>query len=141
MWLPRTRYSKATQSAHSGAGVITNMYAMSKDASMYPDPESFKPERFLTPSGALSPNFADIAFGFGRRVCPGRYLSDASVWIAMASVLSCFRIGKAIDAQGKDIEVVPRYKPGLAIHPEKFDCSFTCRSEEWRKVIEVANTV
>ncbi|EIW83716.1 cytochrome P450 [Coniophora puteana RWD-64-598 SS2] len=98
-----------------GAGVITNMYAMSKDASVYPDPETFKPERFLTPSGALSPDFADIAFGFGRRVCPGRYLSDASVWIAIACVLSCFRIGKAVDAQGRDIEVVPRYKPGLAM--------------------------
>ena len=36
----------------------------------YPDPDAFKPERFLTPEGELNPNVMDpnqIAFGFGRR--------------------------------------------------------------------------
>jgi cytochrome P450 len=50
------------------------------DPAVYPEPESFKPERFLrtNPDGSLSidpdvPDPRNALFGYGRRVCPGKY--------------------------------------------------------------------
>ena len=44
--------------------------AMLRDENLYPDPESFKPERFLekaTPEIERKRNPREIVFGFGRR--------------------------------------------------------------------------
>ncbi|KAI0313556.1 cytochrome P450, partial [Amylostereum chailletii] len=46
----------------------------SHDESVYPDPMSFKPERFLHGEKVREPN--TIAFGWGRRICPGRFLAE-----------------------------------------------------------------
>lgn len=43
---------------------------MSRDEQRYPEPELFKPERFLTPDGKLDPlahDPFDFVFGYGRR--------------------------------------------------------------------------
>lgn len=47
--------------------------AMSREESRYPEPENFKPERFLTADGQLNPDASDpyeFVFGFGRRYSP-----------------------------------------------------------------------
>ena len=62
---------------------------------MYPEPDSFKPERFINPNGSFreDPVVASI-FGFGKRICPGRHLADATLFIVVASLLSVFSIEK-----------------------------------------------
>jgi Cytochrome P450 len=57
--------------------------AMSHDENVYKDPENFIPERFLTEDGKVNPsvrNPMDAAFGFGRRMCPGKHIALASIW-------------------------------------------------------------
>jgi len=56
---------------------------------MYPEPDSFKPERFINPDGSLRDDpVVSTIFGFGKRICPGRHLADAMIFIAVASFLS-----------------------------------------------------
>lgn len=43
--------------------------AIMHDNELYPDPMKFDPERFLGKDPQTDPR--KIAFGFGRRVCPG----------------------------------------------------------------------
>ncbi|KAJ8079599.1 hypothetical protein PM082_011186 [Marasmius tenuissimus] len=55
----------------AGSIVLPNIWAMLHDESVYPDPFSFKPERFLTPDGKLNPDVQDPGrafFGFGKRL-------------------------------------------------------------------------
>ena len=40
---------------------------MMRDEEMYPDPDSFKPERFFNDDGTLNDDTVPYAFGFGRR--------------------------------------------------------------------------
>jgi hypothetical protein len=48
----------------------------------------------------------------GLRVCPGKHMGYSSVWFNIASVLSVFRIEKAVDEMGKPIEPELEYSYG-----------------------------
>jgi cytochrome P450 len=60
---------------------------------LYPEPDIFKPEQFLNADGSLrdDPNLVS-AFEFGKRICPGRYFVDATLFIVVASLFSTFNI-------------------------------------------------
>ncbi|KAJ7697221.1 cytochrome P450 [Mycena rosella] len=114
----------------AGSMIIGNTWAILHDEAMYPDPYAFKPERFLI-DGKPNPAVRDpdVAFGFGRRVCPGRHLATSSVWITVVSLLATFDIQKALDEMGNIIEPTGEYVSGLVSAPLPFKCSITPRSE------------
>ncbi|KAJ7053961.1 cytochrome P450 [Mycena amicta] len=120
-----------------GATVVANIWAMCYDESIYPEPEKFKPERFLDADGQLTNNPMDVlAYGHGRRVCAGRYMAEETVWAAIVSILSTFDVAKAKDASGKEVDIPGGFSDGLIVHPEPFECSITPRSEIARGLIQ-----
>ncbi|KAI6042967.1 cytochrome P450-like protein [Pisolithus marmoratus] len=111
--------------------VLFNYWAM-KDHG-YDDSDRFDPTRHLTSDGQLSPQARQnyfIFFGFGKRVCPGRFFADHSIWAATAIVLSALKFEKAKDSSGKYIEVEPCVRFSC---PAPFPCSVTSRLVEWKK--------
>ncbi|KAG1865798.1 cytochrome P450 [Suillus subalutaceus] len=89
--------------------------AMTHDATKYPSPDEFKPERFFEDDGSLNSDTMRISFGWGRRICVGRHLVDASLWIAMANFLAFFSAHKALDEHGMEIPVVPKFTNGFTV--------------------------
>ncbi|KAJ7600409.1 cytochrome P450 [Mycena floridula] len=86
-----------------GSEVIPNIYAMTHDKSRYSDPESFNPSRFMpTSEGGGGETFFPVNFGWGRRVCPGRFLAENSIWISMATILATLNITNPIGKDGKE---------------------------------------
>jgi cytochrome P450 len=76
--------------------------AILHDPSLYPEPDVFKPERFLNPDGSLRDDPVLVsAFGFGKRICPGRHFADATFFIGVASLLSVFNIERGKDGGDK----------------------------------------
>jgi cytochrome P450 len=72
----------------------TFVRAILRDPVIYPDPGSFKPERFINSDGGLrdDPVLVTAVFGSGKRICPGRHLADSMIFIVVASLLSVFNI-------------------------------------------------
>jgi cytochrome P450 len=75
------------------ASFSTIVRAVLHDPVRYPEPDSFKPERFINLGGSLRDDPAlSTIFGLGKRICPGRHLADALFFIIVASFLSVFNI-------------------------------------------------
>ncbi|KAH7335707.1 cytochrome P450, partial [Rhizoctonia solani] len=81
-----------------GTVVIGNVWAMTRDESVYIDPEVFDPDRFLDLTVPYAP-----AFGWGRRKCAGIHFAEASLFITVASLLATFRFSKKKDSDGQEI--------------------------------------
>ncbi|ELU39069.1 cytochrome P450 [Rhizoctonia solani AG-1 IA] len=75
------------------------------DPDVYPNPESFNPDRFYQKATSPAPGF-----GWGRRICPGQYIAEASLFIAVASMLAAFTIKKARDENGREITPTTKAK-------------------------------
>lgn len=97
---------------------------MFHDPSAYANPDAFNPDRFLateTHTPELDPH--TIAFGFGRRICPGRLLADNTVFLSIAQSLAVFNIATTEDI-GK-----PDFTTGVVSHPAPYKFEITARSE------------
>ncbi|KAH9952749.1 cytochrome P450 [Russula dissimulans] len=87
-----------------GTTMVANAWAILHDPETYPDPEEFKPERFLDKDGSFRDDpTLGLVFGVGKRICPGRHFVDATLFIVISSVLSVFNVTKAKDENGNDI--------------------------------------
>lgn len=83
-----------------GTIVFPNLTSLSRDPDRYTDPDAFMPERFLdddlnASASATHPDFRrrdHFHYGFGRRLCQGIFVAEASLYIVIARVLWGFDI-------------------------------------------------
>ncbi|KAI0047423.1 cytochrome P450 [Auriscalpium vulgare] len=107
--------------------VIANLHAMLHDKTIYEDPDRFEPERHLLQEDDSASDSFRMSFGFGRRICPGRYFAEDSIWLALASILQVFQISKLVDATGRPIDTHVTWTSGLVSNASPFTCNITTR--------------
>ncbi|KAH7329771.1 cytochrome P450 [Rhizoctonia solani] len=111
--------------------IIGNVWAMSRDESIYPSPEEFNPDRFLDPN--VPPV---LGFGWGRRKCPGLHYGESSIFIALSSILSTYRISKRKGSNGAEIQPQIKDAPNsLTLELEYFDFEIKLRSDRHRQLV------
>ncbi|KAK4481521.1 hypothetical protein RD792_012422 [Penstemon davidsonii] len=70
------------------AGVIINIWAIGRDPSVWSNPDSFEPDRFLNSEiDYKGHNFELLPFGSGRRICPALPLAHRMVHLMVASLI------------------------------------------------------
>ncbi|KAL7272125.1 hypothetical protein RUND412_005081 [Rhizina undulata] len=120
----------------AGTTVHANQWAIHRDPTIYPDPETFNPRRWLDPSYPTFkapldtyPNLQNFsAFGFGRRICPGMNIAERSLYILTARILWACQMGKKKDVFGRVAEVpLYDYTEGFNVQPKKFEFVLTER--------------
>ncbi|KAI5923092.1 cytochrome P450 [Camillea tinctor] len=103
------------------------------DPKTYSDPSSFDPGRYMEPRNEPDPT--NDAFGYGRRICPGRFLAIENLFITISRLLAVFDIENAIDESGKKIYPKPEMTSGLISHPVEFPYSIKPRSDKHMDLI------
>ncbi|EPS94370.1 hypothetical protein FOMPIDRAFT_1038865 [Fomitopsis schrenkii] len=128
-----------------GATVVANTWAILHDPELYPDPHVPRPERYLSAkhsvtekvgvNGDINADPRTFAFGYGRRVCPGRIIADDTLFILVATVLSAFEISDAIIEEGKPATPLTPYVGDLMCRPPPFRCTIRPRSRNIEELI------
>ncbi|KAF8602799.1 cytochrome P450 [Ceratobasidium sp. AG-I] len=115
-----------------GSIVMGNTWAITRNESVYPDPERFNPDRFLDPNVPFPP-----AFGYGRRVCPGSQFAESNLFILISSLMYVFDICRAHDESGNEIipEVIKNLEPSVVAKPLPFKFNMKPRSEAHKSLV------
>ncbi|KAK7752340.1 hypothetical protein SLS62_005676 [Diatrype stigma] len=124
-----------------GTIVFPNLTALNRDPEIYEDPYEFRPERFLKHNlhAAASANHEDFRqrdhfhYGFGRRVCQGIFVAEASLYIAISRIVWAFDIKPQPGAAPLDMA---DKTPGLLTKPKPYSVQILPRSDEVREVIQ-----
>jgi cytochrome P450 len=107
-----------------GSVVIANHWSLDLDENVFENANSFCPDRWIH-----NANLPISAFGFGRRVCVGKYLTIDSLNIIIARLLWAYDI--LPENSGNGIESVDPFRMkqiGLVSKPMPFRASFKVRS-------------
>jgi cytochrome P450 len=122
-----------------GAILLANSWWFTHNPNVYPDPMTFRPERFLeTSTHKPEPDPRNYIFGYGRRICPGRYVADNALFITIAQTLTVFEIDKFVDGHGHILEPEVRFEPGAISHPVPYRCMIKPRSLAHVELIKAA---
>ncbi|KAK8518445.1 hypothetical protein V6N12_017592 [Hibiscus sabdariffa] len=74
-----------------GSQVLVNVWAIGRDPSIWDNPTSFTPERFLgSEIDIKGRDFVLIPFGAGRRICPGLPLASRMLHLMLGSLINSF---------------------------------------------------
>uniref|UniRef100_UPI00358E377C sterol 26-hydroxylase, mitochondrial-like isoform X2 n=1 Tax=Myxine glutinosa TaxID=7769 RepID=UPI00358E377C len=65
-------------------------FVASRDPEEFPEPTSFKPERWLRTGPRLHHPYASLPFGYGVRACIGRRLAELEVHLTLARLMKQF---------------------------------------------------
>jgi cytochrome P450 len=95
----------------AGANIHPVQWSIHREVKRYPDPDSFRPERWLEQSWptykeplTTYPNMQNFSsFGFGRRICPGQHIAERSLYIEIAKIAWACDISQKLDAAGQPI--------------------------------------
>ncbi|KAF2806384.1 cytochrome P450 [Mytilinidion resinicola] len=130
-----------------GTRILPLDFAFLRNPVKYPDPDSFRPERWLEapwPTFQVPltkfPNLKGMtSFGWGQRQCLGMSITQDEMLLAAGGLAWAFNLKRKIDPEtGEEIEVpLDKSNSLLIVKPDPFEMAFEIRSE--RKRMEVVN--
>ncbi|XP_022106910.1 cytochrome P450 2J6-like [Acanthaster planci] len=87
-----------------GTFIVSNLWRIFRDPTLWPEPESFKPERFLNAEGEAVKPEEFIPFGVGRRICLGQHLAEMELFVFFSYFMHKFTFMKSADAPPLTLE-------------------------------------
>ncbi|PBK75563.1 cytochrome P450 [Armillaria solidipes] len=129
-----------------GATIFVNTWGIFHDPDVYDEPEVFNPDRYLLTEHGTKPGVDDsafrstLAFGSGRRICPGMHLANNSLMLNTMNLIWAFQFSPAKDpVTGATLPIdIFDYEKGILTAPRPFQCRITPRSEGKAKLIKRA---
>ncbi|RYP78207.1 hypothetical protein DL771_000684 [Monosporascus sp. 5C6A] len=128
--------------------IMANTWAINHDPKIWGQgAHRFDPARHLDSSGTQIKAVAagnkgepHASFGFGRRICPGRYLADDLMFIFISLILWAVNINRGTNADGDaaPIDADGSLDEGVTVRPIPFSCTTSPRDPEAKIVLQAA---
>ncbi|EPS38818.1 hypothetical protein H072_7435 [Dactylellina haptotyla CBS 200.50] len=123
--------------------IVPNIWAITREEAVFgPDTDEFIPERWLEDDGKTVKSLPLSGFGFGRRICPGRYFARNTIWVIVAQVLWAFEVSPGRDEVTG--EVIPvddeACTYGLVMRSLPFKACFEARGKWVEEVLGDGDT-
>ncbi|XP_072037043.1 cytochrome P450 2U1-like [Amphiura filiformis] len=80
-----------------GTTLVSNLYAVMRDPNIFPEPDQFKPERFIDDQGTYFEREEVCPFGVGRRICLGQTLAKMELFVFFTHLLHRYSLVKPED--------------------------------------------
>ncbi|XP_022095852.1 cytochrome P450 2J6-like [Acanthaster planci] len=100
-----------------GALLVPNLWAVAHDSNVWPEPDQFKPERFLNDKGEAAITDELIPFSVGRRSCIGEHLAKMELVIFFSYFMHQFTFKKPDDSSPLSL----KGKGGVSNIPDAFN--------------------
>ncbi|KAK7040289.1 hypothetical protein VNI00_009756 [Paramarasmius palmivorus] len=117
-----------------GSTIAANIWAITHDPDLYPNPDVFDPERHLGDNPQTDPY--KFVFGFGRRICPGAHFAQRSLFLNISNVLAVFNLEMECDKAGKPVKPQAKFTNGATSHLEIFPCKIIVRAPHLLPALE-----
>jgi cytochrome P450 len=75
----------------AGSSILVNIHLAHRSPEVWPQPETFKPERFLPENSAGRPRYAFLPFGGGPRQCIAAALATMQLKLMLAQLIQSYR--------------------------------------------------
>ncbi|KAF6755368.1 cytochrome P450 98A3, partial [Ephemerocybe angulata] len=115
-----------------GTLVFGNSWHILHDPNVFQDPFTFNPDRFIK-NGELDKHVMNpfsAAFGYGRRICPGRHISLDSLYAMVTSTLALFNIYPPKNKHGTPVLLNEDFTDGVMPALKPFDLDISPRSPQ-----------
>ncbi|KAH9047990.1 cytochrome P450 [Lactarius deliciosus] len=118
-----------------GTIVLPNVNLINSDPTVFgSDSACFNPARYLDEKGQVKALMdgreeGHVSFGYGRRVCPGKYVAEGTLGIDFATLLWALRFERPEGAKG-ELDVHTLVHTGIGADPVPFECKAVPRFAE-----------
>ncbi|KAL0957853.1 hypothetical protein HGRIS_000037 [Hohenbuehelia grisea] len=121
--------------------LVLNTYTMHHDPARHPDPFTFNPDRYINDS-TLASESANLTnpyerdnwmFGVGRRICPGMWVAEREVFLAISRMLWAFTMK---EIPGEPIDLA-EYDGLSGRSPVPFRIRMVPRDDNVARVLEI----
>lgn len=122
-----------------GTTCLSNIWSINRDQEVHgPDADQFRPERYLDADGKLAAPHPETheeghsTFGYGRRICIGRYVANSSLFIDFATILWACHVQPYVDDTGQ-VDLPDQNmssNSGVTLHPVPFKVTIEPRSSQ-----------
>lgn len=119
-----------------GSMIVSLQWAIHMDPKVFPQPEQFRPERFLGPDGAYVAPPQFIPFQTGKRMCPGDELARMVLTLFAGRILRRFHLEVAPGCQDMDMDG----ESGITLTPAPYRLRFTRLPQRMELVREEMET-